>query len=68
MSSPNLLMLVDAAKFILNEIAAHPDLIALEYSPDLTIGDAQTALSCLKQELEDNQQPSIVPQTFANKK
>jgi hypothetical protein len=58
MSSPNLYTLVDAAKFILNEIAAHPDFIALEYSPDLTIGDAQTALSYLKQELEDNQQPS----------
>ncbi|MEA5507993.1 hypothetical protein VB735_33910 [Halotia wernerae UHCC 0503] len=58
MSRLNLYTLVDAAKFILNEIAAHPDFITLEYYPDLTIGDAQTALSYLKQELEDNQQPS----------
>ncbi|NDJ25777.1 hypothetical protein GS682_30170 [Nostoc sp. B(2019)] len=63
MSLPNLYTLVDAAKFILNEIAVHPDFITLEYYPDLTIGDAQTALSYLKQELEDNQQPSIVPKT-----
>ncbi|MBD6620877.1 hypothetical protein FNW02_35385 [Komarekiella sp. 'clone 1'] len=63
MSCPNLYTLVDAAKFILNEIAAHPNFVTLEYYPDLTIGDAQTALSYLKQELEDNQQPSIVPET-----
>ncbi|MBE9038763.1 hypothetical protein [aff. Roholtiella sp. LEGE 12411] len=68
MSHPNLYTLVDAAKFILNEIAAHPDFIALEYYPDLTIGDAQTALSYLKDELEDNQQLSIVPETSANNK
>lgn len=63
MSHPNLYTLVDAAKFILNEIATHPDFVTLECYPDLTIGNAQTALSYLKQELEDNQQPSIVPKT-----
>ncbi len=63
MSLPNLYTLVDAAKFILSEIAKHPDFITLEYYPDLTIGDAQTALSYLKHELEDNQQSSIVPET-----
>ncbi|MEA5504334.1 hypothetical protein VB735_14670 [Halotia wernerae UHCC 0503] len=68
MSLPNLYTLVDAAKFILSEIAKHPDFITIEYYPDLTVGDAQTALSYLKQELEDNQQSSIMPETFANNK
>ncbi|RCJ17979.1 hypothetical protein A6770_33455 [Nostoc minutum NIES-26] len=48
--------LVDAAKFIIKEIAKHPDYLALDYQPDLTIGDAQTALSYLQSELETNQQ------------
>ncbi|WP_341531326.1 hypothetical protein WKK05_36980 (plasmid) [Nostoc sp. UHCC 0302] len=54
MSHPPLHTLVDAAKFILNEIAIHPDFKALSYHPNLTIGDAQTALSYLKFELEGN--------------
>ncbi|MFN6572505.1 hypothetical protein [Dendronalium sp. ChiSLP03b] len=52
---PPLLKLVDAAKFILKEIAKHPDYLALDYQPDLTVGDAQTALSYLQSELELNQ-------------
>ncbi|MBD2491699.1 hypothetical protein [Aulosira sp. FACHB-615] len=44
--------LVDAGKFILKEIAKHPDYLTLEYQPDLTIGDADTALSYLEVELE----------------
>ncbi|MBH8573047.1 hypothetical protein I8752_08470 [Nostocaceae cyanobacterium CENA369] len=53
---PPLHQLVDAAKFIIKEIAKHPDYLALDYQPDLTIGDAQTALSYLQLELETNQQ------------
>ncbi|MBW4617698.1 MAG: hypothetical protein KME21_31815 [Desmonostoc vinosum HA7617-LM4] len=58
MSHPNLYTLVDAAKFVLQEIAKHPDFQALDYHPDLTIGDAQTALSYLKQELESHPKTS----------
>jgi len=54
MPHPPLHTLVDTAKFILNEIAVHPNFLALNYHPDLTIGDAQTALSYLKSELEGN--------------
>ncbi|WP_341531607.1 hypothetical protein WKK05_36640 (plasmid) [Nostoc sp. UHCC 0302] len=54
MPHPPLHTLVDAAKFILNEIAIHPDFKALNYHPNLTIGDAQAALSYLKSELEGN--------------
>ncbi|WP_341531673.1 hypothetical protein WKK05_38830 (plasmid) [Nostoc sp. UHCC 0302] len=54
MPHPPLHTLIDAAKFILNEIVVHPDFKALNYHPDLTIGDAQTALSYLKHELEKN--------------
>ncbi|MBD2457692.1 hypothetical protein H6G80_26925 [Nostoc sp. FACHB-87] len=49
---PSLHDLVDAGKFILKEIAKHPDYLTLEYQPDLTIGDADTALSYLEVELE----------------
>jgi hypothetical protein len=51
MSSPNLLMLVDAAKFILNEIAAHPDLITLEYYIELSVLSRQ----CLERRIPDMQ-------------
>jgi hypothetical protein len=47
---------IDAAQLILKEITKHPDYIALDYQPDLTVGDAQTALSYLNDELETNQQ------------
>ncbi|MBW4565348.1 MAG: hypothetical protein KME32_30535 [Mojavia pulchra JT2-VF2] len=47
MSHPNLHILIDAAQLILEEIARHPDYQALDYQPDLTIVDAQTALSYL---------------------
>jgi hypothetical protein len=56
MSNLNLHRLVSAAKFILQEIAAHPDFQVLDYHPDLTLVDAQTALSYLQSELETNQQ------------
>ncbi|MBW4565329.1 MAG: hypothetical protein KME32_30435 [Mojavia pulchra JT2-VF2] len=59
MSHPNLHILIDAAQLILEEIARHPDFEALDYQPDLTLGDAQTALSYLKCELETNQKPSV---------
>ncbi|MFN6565299.1 MAG: hypothetical protein RMY28_036610 [Nostoc sp. ChiSLP01] len=54
-SPPQLNNLIDAGKFILKEIAKHPDYLALEYQPDLTIGDAETALDYLEAELESNQ-------------
>ncbi|MBD2492402.1 hypothetical protein [Aulosira sp. FACHB-615] len=58
-SPPELHKLVDAGKFILKEIAKHPDYLALNYQPDLTIGDAETALSYLELELEPNQSPAL---------
>jgi hypothetical protein len=54
-SLPDLHTFVDAAKFILKEIAKHPDYLALDYQSDLTISDAETALSYLQSELESNQ-------------
>ncbi|MBD2491376.1 hypothetical protein [Aulosira sp. FACHB-615] len=49
---PSLHDLVNGAKFLIQEIAKHPDYLTLEYQPDLTIGDADTALSYLEVELE----------------
>ncbi|MBD2492289.1 hypothetical protein [Aulosira sp. FACHB-615] len=60
MDLPDLLLLVESAKYLISQIELHPDYQALDYQPDLTIGDAQTALSYLKCELETNQQPSVV--------
>ncbi|MBD2492690.1 hypothetical protein [Aulosira sp. FACHB-615] len=60
MDSPDLLLLVESAKYLISQIEKHPDYQALDYQPDLTIGDAQTALSYLKCELDGNQQPLIV--------
>ncbi|MBD2492356.1 hypothetical protein [Aulosira sp. FACHB-615] len=60
MNLPDLLLLVESAKYLISQIEKHPGYQALDYHPDLTIGDARTALSYLKCELEDNQQPSIV--------
>ncbi|MCC5640469.1 hypothetical protein LC593_32505 [Nostoc sp. CHAB 5844] len=56
---PSLHDLVDAGKFILKEIAKHPDYLTLGYQPDLTIGDADTALSYLELELEPSQSPAL---------
>ncbi|MBD2491670.1 hypothetical protein [Aulosira sp. FACHB-615] len=56
---PSLHDLVDAGKFILKEIAKHPEYLALNYQPDLTIGDADTALSYLELELEPSQNPAL---------
>jgi hypothetical protein len=58
-SPPQLDKLIDAAKFILKEITKHPDFKVIDYQPDLTIGDAQTALSYLELELEPNQSPAL---------
>lgn len=55
-SPPTLQSFIDAAQVILKQISQHPDYLALEYQPDLTVGDAQTALSYLKDELKTNQQ------------
>jgi len=52
----SLIDLVGATQYLLSQIAQHPDFLKLEYYPDLTIGDAQTALSYIKDELETNQQ------------
>ncbi|MBW4566089.1 MAG: hypothetical protein KME32_34460 [Mojavia pulchra JT2-VF2] len=63
MSHPNLRTLIDAAQLILEEIAKHPDFKALDYQPDLTIVDAQTALSYLKCELESNQKSGVASES-----
>ncbi|MBD2497889.1 hypothetical protein [Nostoc sp. FACHB-280] len=59
MDLPDLLLLVESAQYLITQIEKHPDYQALDYHPDLTIGDARTALSYLKCELEVNQQLSI---------
>ncbi|MBD2492522.1 hypothetical protein [Aulosira sp. FACHB-615] len=59
MDLPDLLLLVESAKYLISQIEKHPDYQKLDYQPDLTIGDAQTALSYLKYEIEGNQQLSI---------
>ncbi|BAT56817.1 hypothetical protein NOS3756_58290 (plasmid) [Nostoc sp. NIES-3756] len=56
----NLLDLIGVTQYLLSQIEKHPDFLKLEYYPDLTIGDAQTALSCIKDELENQQQLSAV--------
>ncbi|MBE9211062.1 hypothetical protein IQ244_32175 [Nostoc sp. LEGE 06077] len=63
MDLPDLLLLVESAKYLISQIELHPDYQALDYHPDLTIGDAQTALSYLKCELEDNQQPLVLTES-----
>ncbi|MBD2616463.1 hypothetical protein H6G94_35465 [Nostoc punctiforme FACHB-252] len=63
-SEPNLHSLIDAAQFILKEIAKHPDFLTLEYQPDLTVGDAQTALDYLQSGLEDIQKFDITSNIF----
>ncbi|MBD2302574.1 MULTISPECIES: hypothetical protein [Nostocales] len=59
-SPPELHKLIDAAKFVIREIAKHSDFQQLDYHPDLTIGDAQSALSYLQMELELKQQPASI--------
>ncbi|MBU7585715.1 MAG: hypothetical protein KAF91_22995 [Nostoc sp. TH1S01] len=56
---PSLHDLVNGAKFLIQEIAKHPDYLTLGYQPDLTIGDADTALSYLELELEPSQNPAL---------
>jgi hypothetical protein len=56
----NLLDLVGVTQYLLSQIENHPDFLKLEYYPDLTIGDAQTALSYIRDELESTQQLSTV--------
>ncbi|MBD2505121.1 hypothetical protein [Anabaena azotica] len=58
-SPPTLESFIDAAQVILKQISQHPDFVTLEYQPDLTITDAQTALSYLNDEL-DQQSAAIV--------
>ncbi|BAT56949.1 unknown protein (plasmid) [Nostoc sp. NIES-3756] len=53
-----LIDLVNVTGYLISKIAQHPDFIKLEYYPDLTIGDAQTALSYIKDELENQRQVS----------
>ncbi|MBD2492313.1 hypothetical protein [Aulosira sp. FACHB-615] len=64
MDLPDLLLLVESAQYLITQIEKHTDYQALDYQPDLTIGDAQTALSYLKCELEDNQQPLVLTESL----
>jgi hypothetical protein len=59
----SLIELVKASQYLLSKIAKHPDFLALKYHPDLKIGDAETALSYLKDELETNQQSANTANT-----
>ncbi|MBD2504667.1 hypothetical protein [Anabaena azotica] len=63
-SPPTLQSFIDAAQLILREIAKHPDYQALDYQPDLTLGDAQTALDYLQSGLEENQKFDITSNIF----
>jgi hypothetical protein len=59
MSIPNLCQLLEQAQTLICEIATHPDykqLMSAGYQPDLNIADAQTALTYLQWELEQNQE------------
>ncbi|MBD2359474.1 hypothetical protein H6G41_33730 [Tolypothrix sp. FACHB-123] len=58
MSNPSLIELVEASQYLISQIAKHPDFLALDYDPDLTIGDAKTALTYLQSEIESNQKPN----------
>jgi hypothetical protein len=43
--------LIQQAKDLISEIQTHPEVTDLEYSPDVTLGDAQQALNELAWEL-----------------
>ncbi|MBD2505587.1 hypothetical protein [Anabaena azotica] len=60
----SLIDLVGVTQYLLSQIAQHPDFLKLEYYPDLTIVDAQTALSYIKDELETNQQSAATAKVF----
>ncbi|MCG6135700.1 MAG: hypothetical protein MET45_13715 [Nostoc sp. LLA-1] len=68
MSEVSLHALVSCIQYLISQIAQHPDLLKLEYYPDLTIGDAQSALSYLKCELESRQQISTLSENNENDK
>lgn len=63
MSDLSLMELVQVSQYLISQIAQHPDFQTLNYQPDLTIGDAQTALAYLQCELENHQQLSAVLET-----
>ncbi|MBD2505080.1 hypothetical protein [Anabaena azotica] len=65
-SPPTLQSFIDAAQVILKQITQHPDYLALDYQPDLTVGDAQTALSYLKDELDTNQQSDTTTKSVSD--
>lgn len=52
---PDIRLLINAGKVILQEIIRHPDLLALNYQPDVTISDAHSALIYLENELNSRQ-------------
>lgn len=51
MPHPDIRLLINAGKVIMQEIAAHPDYLRLDYQPDVTIPDAMSALIYLENEL-----------------
>jgi hypothetical protein len=63
-SPPTLQSFIDAAQLILREISKHPDFVTLEYQPDLTITDAQAALSYLQSGLEEKEKFDITSNIF----
>lgn len=69
MSDISLIELVQVSQYLISQVAQHPDFLALNYQPDLTIGDAQTALAYLQCELEKNQQlPAALETVIRNKR
>ncbi|HEY9804139.1 MAG TPA: bZIP transcription factor [Leptolyngbyaceae cyanobacterium] len=64
-SPPTLQSFINAAQVILKQISQHSDYLALDYQPDLTVGDAQTALCYLTDELETNQQSAATAKSVS---
>ena len=56
--SKELSTLIDQSLALIHKIQNHPDFQAVQYSPDLTLGDAQQALLELHWETLRQSQPS----------
>ena len=56
--SKELSTLINQSLALIDQIQKHPDFQAVEYSPDLTLGDAQQALVELRWQTLPQSQPS----------
>ncbi len=51
MTTKSLTLLVDQARSVLEDIRQHPEFKTLDYSPDVTVGDAIASLAELEHRL-----------------